>query len=244
MIHQMLAIWLGFSTFSKFNLYLWEFSGHVLLKRSLKAFEHNLTSIWNEYSCMAVWTFFGIVFLWDWNINWTFLVLWILLSFPNLLIYWVQYFNSSIFLIKKKKKKSAGIPSPPLALFVVIPPKVHMISHSRMSGHKVIVYMRAQSCLTFCDPMDCSPSASFVHGIFQARILERVAISFSREYSWPRDWTHLLHWQLGTLPGESPCKPHKVINWKRIINRKNIFPTRVMFLQRWNKWLQMYSTAK
>ena len=35
----------GFSTFSKFNLYLWEFSGHVLLKPSLKAFEHNLPSI-------------------------------------------------------------------------------------------------------------------------------------------------------------------------------------------------------
>jgi len=88
----------GFSTFSKFNLYLWEFSGHVLLKPSLKAFEHNLPSIWNEYSCMVVWTFFGIVFLWDWNVNWSFLVLWTLLSFPNLLIYWVQYFNSSIFL--------------------------------------------------------------------------------------------------------------------------------------------------
>ena len=38
----------------------------------------------------------------------------------------------------------------------------------------------AQLCLTLCDPMDCSPSGSSVHGIFQARILEWVAISFSR----------------------------------------------------------------
>ena len=40
----------------------------------------------------------------------------------------------------------------------------------------------AQSCptLTLCDPMDCSPPGSSVHGIFQARILEWVAISFSR----------------------------------------------------------------
>ena len=38
----------------------------------------------------------------------------------------------------------------------------------------------AQSCLTLCDPMDCSPPGSSVHGIFQARILEWVPISFSR----------------------------------------------------------------
>ena len=37
-----------------------------------------------------------------------------------------------------------------------------------------------QSCLTFCDPVDCSPPDSSVHGILQARILEWVAISFSR----------------------------------------------------------------
>ena len=38
-----------------------------------------------------------------------------------------------------------------------------------------------QSCPTLCDPMDCSPSGSSVHGIFQARILEWLAISFSRD---------------------------------------------------------------
>ena len=46
-----------------------------------------------------------------------------------------------------------------------------------------------QSCLTLCDPMDCSPSGFSVHGILQARIREWVAISFSRGCSWPRDWT-------------------------------------------------------
>ena len=40
----------------------------------------------------------------------------------------------------------------------------------------------AQSCPTLCDPMDCSPPGSSVHGIFQARILEWVAISFSRGF--------------------------------------------------------------
>ena len=40
-------------------------------------------------------------------------------------------------------------------------------------------------------PMDCSPPGSSVHGIFQARILECAAISFSRGYSQPKDWTHI-----------------------------------------------------
>ena len=42
----------------------------------------------------------------------------------------------------------------------------------------------AQSCLTLCNPMDCSPPGFSVHGIFQARILEWVAISYSRGSSW------------------------------------------------------------
>ena len=44
----------------------------------------------------------------------------------------------------------------------------------------------AQSCPTLCDPMDCSLPGSSVHGIFQARVLECVAISFSRASSRPR----------------------------------------------------------
>ena len=47
----------------------------------------------------------------------------------------------------------------------------------------------AQSCPTLCDPMDCSLPGSFVNGIFQARVPEWVAISFSRGSSRPRNWT-------------------------------------------------------
>ena len=53
----------------------------------------------------------------------------------------------------------------------------------------VCVYMCAQSCLTLCDSMDCSLPWSTVHGVLQARILEWVALPFSRGTSWPRDWT-------------------------------------------------------
>ena len=47
----------------------------------------------------------------------------------------------------------------------------------------------AQSCLTLCNPMDCSLPGSSVHGIFQAIVLEWIAISFSRGSSQPRDQT-------------------------------------------------------
>ena len=51
----------------------------------------------------------------------------------------------------------------------------------------------AQSCPTLCDPMDCSPPGSSVHGILQARTLEWVAIPFSRGSSQPRDQTQVSH---------------------------------------------------
>ena len=47
----------------------------------------------------------------------------------------------------------------------------------------------AQSCLTLCDPVDCSPPGSSVHGTLQARILKGVAVSSSRGSSRPRDQT-------------------------------------------------------
>ena len=50
-----------------------------------------------------------------------------------------------------------------------------------------------QLCLTLCNPMDHSPPGSSVHGILQARILEWVAIPFSRGSSWPRDQAQVSH---------------------------------------------------
>ena len=51
------------------------------------------------------------------------------------------------------------------------------------------VFLVVQSCPTLCLLMDCNLPGSSVHGILQARILEWVAIPFSRQSSWPRDWT-------------------------------------------------------
>ena len=69
----------------------------LLLKPGLENFEHDFTSVWEECNCVVVWAFFDIDFVWDWNENWPFPVLWPLLSFPNLLAYWVQHFHSIIF---------------------------------------------------------------------------------------------------------------------------------------------------
>ena len=87
----------GSSAFPKSRLIIWKFMVHILLKPALENFEHYFTSMWDECNCAAVWAFFGIAFLWDWNENWPFPVLWPLLSFPNLLAYWVQHFHSIIF---------------------------------------------------------------------------------------------------------------------------------------------------
>ena len=86
----------GFA-FSESSLNIWKFSVHVLLKPVLENFEHYFASVWDECNCVVVRTFFGIAFLWDWNENWPFSFLWPLLSFPNLLAYWGEHFNSIIF---------------------------------------------------------------------------------------------------------------------------------------------------
>ena len=74
----------GSSAFSKSSLNIWKFLVHILLKPSLENSEHYFTSLWDEYNFAVVWTFFGIAFLWNWNENWPFPILWPLLNFPNL----------------------------------------------------------------------------------------------------------------------------------------------------------------
>ena len=84
------------SAFSKTILKICNFTVHVFLKSGLQ--------IWALlYYCVrwvqlrGFWTIFGNAFLWGWNENWPFPVLWPLLSFPNFLTYWVQYFDSIIY---------------------------------------------------------------------------------------------------------------------------------------------------
>ena len=94
---------------------------------------------------------------------------------------------------------------------------------SPLSYRVICCCLVAKSCPTLCDSMDCSPPGSSLHGILQARILEWVAIPFSRGSSWPRDWTRvscigtqiLYHWAIWEAPTElseiskleRPCRP-------------------------------------
>ena len=66
----------------------------------------------------------------------------------------------------------------------------------------------ARSCTTLRDPTDCSLPGSSVHGIFQARVLEWVAISFSRGPFRPRDRTWVSSIAGDALPSEPPGQPH------------------------------------
>ena len=86
----------GSSAFSKSSLNIWKFMVHVILAL--------LYYVWDECNCVVVWAFFGIAFLWDWDETWPFPVLWPLLSFPNLLAYWVQHFHSIIYTPIQNKK--------------------------------------------------------------------------------------------------------------------------------------------
>ena len=151
----------GSPAICKPSLYIWKFSVHTLLKPGLKDFEHYPASIWNEHNCTVVCTFLGIAPLWDTNENWPFPVLWPLLSFPDLLAFWWTGRPGMLWLMGSQRvrqdwatelnwtecnilttssstiwKNSAENLSLPLALFVVICPKVHMNLHSRMSGYR------------------------------------------------------------------------------------------------------------
>ena len=101
---------------------MWEFSIHVLLKPSLKEFEHYLANMWNEGNFTVVWTFFGIAFFKDWNETdpfqscghcWVFQISchveW------STLTYWIL-------------SRSPGISSPPVTLFVAMFPKANLTS--------------------------------------------------------------------------------------------------------------------
>ena len=85
----------GSSAFPKSSLNIWKFLIHILLKPGLENFEHYFASMWDECSCAIehlehslALPFFGIGMKTDFS------SLWPLLSFPKLLTYWVQHFNS------------------------------------------------------------------------------------------------------------------------------------------------------
>ena len=144
----------GSSAFLKSSLNTWKFMVHIMVKPGLENFEHYFASMWDECSCMVVWKFFSIAFLCDWSENWPFPVLQPLLGFPSLLAYWVQHFHSIIFRIWNS---STGIPSPPLALFIVMLPRPTWLHDPGClavgeSSHTIMVVwvMKIFFCIVLC----------------------------------------------------------------------------------------------
>ena len=85
------------------------------------------------------------------------------------------------------------------------------VKNSQVKSHVVGVTQLPNYVWLFCDPMDCNLPGSSVHGILQARILEWVAMSFSRGSSQPRDWIHVFYIAGGFFTTEPPGKPKRVL---------------------------------
>ena len=124
------------SAFSKVQLGHLEVHGSCTVEAWLGELRYYFASMWDECNCSIVWTFFGIALLWDWNENWLFPVLWPLLSFHICWHIECSTFTASSYRIWNRE---IGIPSPPLALFVVMLPKAHLTSHSWMSGPRWVI---------------------------------------------------------------------------------------------------------
>ena len=121
----------GSSAFSKSSLNIWKFTVHILLKPGLENFEYYFTGVWNECRHVVVWTFFEIGMKIDLFQScghcWVFQICW-QVECSTLTTTFFRIWNSS-----------TGIPSLPLALFVMMLPKAHLSSHSRMSSSRWVI---------------------------------------------------------------------------------------------------------
>ena len=175
----MLAIWslvpLPFLT----SLNIRKFTVHVVLKPGLENFEHYFTSMWNESYCVVVWAFFGIAFLWDWNENWPFPVLWPLLSFPNLLAYWVgsqfAWSNRQIWLWNMEWRKG----------------KTNRVLLRKCTGHSKHPFPTTQEKILHMDITRWSTLKSDWLYSLQPKMekLYRVNKNKTRSWLWLRTWT-------------------------------------------------------
>ena len=132
----MLAICSGSSAFSKSTSNIWKFMVHILLKSGLENFEHYFTSVWDKCNYVVVWAFFGIAFFGIEMKTDLFQSCGHCWVFQVCLHIECVTFTASYFRIWNR---STGIPSPPLALFIVMLPKAPLTLHSRMSGFSWVI---------------------------------------------------------------------------------------------------------
>ena len=123
-----------------------------------------------------------------------------------------------------------GLPRDWCPLFSSLPVPDHC---SLFSNHLLKWTLVVQLLMTlFCDPVDCSPLGSSVRGISQARILDQLAISFSRGSSWPRDRTYIsqVSWLASRLFTTSATCSHT--QWLTVQGKGKCQPFHTLFLSR------------
>ena len=136
----------GSSACSKFTLYIWKFSVHMLLKPSLKDFEHYFARMWNECNCTVLWTFIGTYLLWNWKEYWPFQ------SCGNCWVFQICWhiecstLTASYFRIWNS---SAGIPSLQLVLFIAVLPRQWHPTPALLPGKS-----HGRRSLVGCSPWD------------------------------------------------------------------------------------------
>ena len=106
-------------------------------------------------------------------------LLWYQVCFPKYIMYFlliskIQHFHLWFYIFN-----------------VYYPVKSLKVTSQMKLSFKVMCVLCAQLCPALWDPMNCSPPGSSVHGVFQARVLEWVAISYSRGSSWSKDQTRV-----------------------------------------------------
>ena len=126
----------GSSAFSRCSLNICKFMVHIPLKPGLENFEHYFTGMWDECNCAVVWACFGLP-IFGVGMKMTF-------SSPVDTAQFSKYAGtlSAAFSAASSFRiwnSSTGIPSPPLAYFVVMLPKAHLSLHSRMSGFRWVL---------------------------------------------------------------------------------------------------------
>ena len=144
----------GSSAFSKTSLNIWKFTGHILLKTGLENFEHYFTSVWDECNLSILWDWLSLGLQWK-----------LTFSSPVATAEFSKF--AGIFSAALSQHHllgfETGIPSPPLALFLVMIPEAHLTSHSRMPGSRWVITPSwlSVSLRPFCTALLCILPALF-----------------------------------------------------------------------------------
>ena len=149
----------GSSAFSKSSLNIWRFTVHIQLKPGLEDLDNYFANVWDEFNCAVVWTFFGIRMKTDLfqscNHCWAFQICWHIEC---------STFTASSFWIWNS---STGIPSPPLALFVVMLPKPtwlcipQCLALAEWSHHTILVIYKGNPFI-YCESSNRSLWSSYL----------------------------------------------------------------------------------